>query len=107
MFTLDLVINPIILSVVFFVAILFGYSLGRKRLTKSRARVKELEDEMMSSHSEILELQKVYVDLENKLKDLSFNGIAKDQSIPVIPMKINGKDNSKEKATKWDAGPRS
>ena len=100
MFTLDFIINPIIISVVFVVAILFGYSLGRKRLTKTRARVKELEDEMMSSHSEILELQRVYVNLENKLKDLSFTGLPKDQSIPVIPMKINGKDTSKEKATK-------
>jgi hypothetical protein len=100
MFTLEFVINPIILSVVFVVAILFGYSVGRKRLTKSRTRVKELEDEMMSSHSEILELQRVYVNLENKLKDLTFTGTPKDQSIPVSPMKLNGKDNSKEKATR-------
>jgi hypothetical protein len=101
MFTLEFVINPIILSVVFVLAILFGYSLGRKRLTKTRARVKELEDEMMSSHSEILELQKVFVNMENKLKENSFAGGApKDQSIPVIPMKITGKDNSKEKASK-------
>ena len=56
---------------------------------------------MMNSHSEILELQKVYVNLENKLKEFSFvGGTPKDQSIPVIPMKINGKDNSKEKASK-------
>jgi len=65
--------------------------LGRVRLAKSRAKILELEKEMMSTHAEILEIQKAYVQLENKLEE---------HSIPVISMKINVKDNSKEKATK-------
>lgn len=65
--------------------------IGRVRLAKSRAKVLELEKEMMTTHAEILEVQKAYVQLESKLEE---------HSIPVIPMKINGKDNSKEKATK-------
>jgi len=56
---------------------------------------------MMSSHAEILELQRIYVKMENKLKELEMPDLQNDQSIPVIPMKITGsKDSSKEKATK-------
>jgi hypothetical protein len=51
-----------------------------------------LENEMISSHAEILETQKAYVRMEMRLKE---------QSIPVIPMKISGKENNpKEKASK-------
>lgn len=60
-------------------------------MAKSRSKIVELEKEMMNSHAEILELQKAYVLLENKLEE---------HSIPVISMKINGKENPKEKATK-------
>lgn len=65
--------------------------IGRIQLAKSRSKVMELEKEMMSTHAEILEVQKAYVQLESKLEE---------HSIPVISMKINGKDTPKEKATK-------
>ncbi|MDO6433925.1 hypothetical protein Q4E93_25180 [Flavitalea sp. BT771] len=65
--------------------------IGRATLAKSRSKIIELEKEMMNSHAEILEIQKAYVQLENKLEE---------HSIPVISMKINGKENPKEKATK-------
>ena len=90
-FTFEFIINPIILFVAMFVAALAGLAVNRIRLAKNRNRIRQLENEMISSHAEILEIQKAYVRMETRLKD---------QSIPVIPMKINGKDNSKEKATK-------
>ena len=65
--------------------------IGKAAVRKSRSKIIELEKEMMNSHAEILELQKAYVLLENKLEE---------HSIPVISMKINGKENSKEKVTK-------
>jgi hypothetical protein len=68
-----------------------GLLLGRVGLARSRSKILELEKEMMNTHAEILEIQKAYVQLENKLEE---------HSIPVISMKINGKDTSKEKATK-------
>ena len=91
-FTLDFIINPII----FVGAMIVGASavmlVNKGRLAKSRRQIKQLENEMISSHAEILEMQKAYVRMETRLKE---------QSIPVIPMKINGKENnSKEKATK-------
>jgi hypothetical protein len=84
-------INPIILFAAVIVAALIGYAISRVRLARSYSRIRALENEMMSSHAEILEMQRAYVRMENRLKE---------QSIPVIPMKINGKDNSKEKASK-------
>ena len=100
MFTLEFVINPIILFIVGVVASLTGYGIGRLRLAKSRTRIRQLETDMMSSHAEILELQRIYVKMENKLKEMEMPDLQKDQSIPVIPMKINGKENPKEKASK-------
>lgn len=91
MITFDLIINPVILLAAMIGGGLIGLLIGRANMGKSRAKALELEKEMMNSHAEILELQKAYVQLENKLEE---------HSIPVISMKTNGKDNSKEKATK-------
>ncbi len=91
MITLDLIINPVILLAAVIVGGGIGFLLGRAKLAKSQAKVLELEKEMMNAHAEILEVQKAYVQLESKLEE---------HSIPVISMKINGKDNPKEKATK-------
>jgi len=91
MITFDLIINPVILLVAAIGGSLIGLLIGRATLRKSRSKIIELEKEMMNSHAEILELQKAYVLLENKLEE---------HSIPVISMKINVKENSKEKATK-------
>lgn len=91
MITFDLIINPVILMVAVIGGGVIGLLLGRAGLARSRSKILELEKEMMNTHAEILEIQKAYVQLENKLEE---------HSIPVISMKINGKDNSKEKATK-------
>jgi hypothetical protein len=94
MLTFEFIVNPVILFIASVVAVLVGFSFSRYRLAKSQARIKELESEMMNSHSEILDLQKAYVKLQSEIKGGS--------SIPVIPMKISGKDgsNPKEKASK-------
>jgi hypothetical protein len=89
--TFDLIINPVIMLAAVIGGGIIGYMISKLKMAKSRAKIQELEKEMMSSHAEILDLQKAYVQLENKLEQ---------QPIPVISMKINGKDNSKEKATK-------
>ena len=89
--TLDLVINPIILVGAAVVGALTVTLINKGRLAKCKRQIKQLENEMISSHAEILEMQKAYVRMETRLKE---------QSIPVIPMKINGKEvNPKEKAT--------
>jgi len=91
MITFDLIINPVIVLAAVFVGGLIGLLLGREKLAKSRSKMIELEREMMTAHAEVLEVQKAYVQLESKLEE---------HSIPVIPMKLGGKDTSKEKASK-------
>ena len=91
-FTFDVIINPVILLAAIIGGAIVGFGLGWGKLSRSRAIVQKLENELMHSNEETLEAQRAYVALESRLKD---------QSSPVIPMKINGtKENSKEKATK-------
>lgn len=91
-FTLDVVINPVILFGSAVVGGIFGFVVFKAKLNKGRAKVQQLEKELMISNEETLEAQRAYVILESKFKD--------QQTSPVIPMKINGKDGSKEKASK-------
>ena len=89
--TFDWIINPIVLLLAGSCGIIMGLLFARVMLLKARAKIRKLEVDLLSSNRETLESQKAYVELESRLKD---------QAIPVIPMKITGKDNSKEKATK-------
>jgi len=57
-----------------------GFFLRGGQLRKSREKVNDLEKEMMTSHAEILDLQKSKLVLEERLKGSS--------SIPVIPITI-------------------
>ena len=91
MFTLDLIINPLVVLAALIGGAILGFSLSKGRLAKKQSRIAELETEMMSSHAEVLELQKAYMELERKLGD---------QSSPVISMKIKEKDSPKEKVSK-------
>jgi RNase P/RNase MRP subunit POP5 len=89
--TFDVVINPVILFAALLGGVLIGFVLGRGKVARSKFRIQQLESEILSCHQETLEAQRAYVMLQSKLKD---------QSIPVIPMKINGsKETTKEKAT--------
>ena len=90
-FTLDLIINPIVLLLAGVSGIIIGYVFAMAKLAKAQAKIQKMELDLLSSNEETLEAQRAYVDLEARLQD---------QSIPVIPMKINGKESSKEKATK-------
>jgi hypothetical protein len=89
--TFDIIINPVILFAAVIGGAIVGFIFGRRRLAIRNTRIEQLEAEILSSHQETLEAQRAYVMLQSNLKD---------QSIPVIPMNINGsKENSKEKAT--------
>ena len=88
--TLDLIINPIVLLLAGVFGIVIGYSVSRARLAMAQSKIKKLESDLLHSNEETLEAQGAYVALEARLQD---------QSIPVIPMKISGKESSKEKAS--------
>ncbi len=89
-FTFDLIINPIVLLLAGVFGIVIGYVISKARLAKAHSRIMKLESDLLHSNEETLEAQGAYVALEARVQD---------QSIPVIPMKISGKDSSKEKAT--------
>lgn len=89
--TFDAVINPIIVLIAVIAGAIIGFVLGRVGLAKAVRKLHKMEAEVISSHQETLESQKAYAELRAQLKN---------QAIPVIPMKLNGKENPKEKATK-------
>jgi hypothetical protein len=66
-------------------AFITGLLLRGAQVGKLKVKVTDLEKEMMASHSEILELQREKLSLEERLKGSS--------SIPVIP--INSKEEKK------------
>lgn len=101
MFTLDLIINPIVLLVAGVIGIIIGYSVAKGMLARARSTISRLESELLASNAETLETQKAYLELEAHLQD---------QFIPVIPMNINGKESindkfGKDKSTK-DKSPK-
>ena len=91
-FTLDVIINPVILFGTAVVGAIFGFIVFKGKLNKGKAKIQQLEKDLMIASEETLEAQRAYVILESKFKD--------QQTSPVIPMKINGKEGSKEKASK-------
>jgi hypothetical protein len=91
-FTFDVIVNPVILLAAVIAGAIIGFGVGRVKLIKRRSMIMDLERELLSSHAETLEAQRAFVALERGLKD---------ESIPVISMKINGgKENPKGKASK-------
>jgi hypothetical protein len=94
MFTLDLIINPIVLIVAGVCGIIIGYVIAKGRLAKARSAISRLESELLACNAETLEAQRAYIELE-----AHFQG----QVIPVIPMNMNGKDSSKDKSPKEKA----
>jgi hypothetical protein len=93
-FTLDLVINPIVLALTGILGIFVGYLFSRVALAKAQAKMKKLEMDVLSANQETLEAQRAFVALESQMQE--------GQGIPVIPMKIGGnsKEAGKEKASK-------
>jgi hypothetical protein len=95
-FTLELIVNPVILFIAAISGGLIGFVVGKLKLARSRAKVEELEREMMNSHAEILELQKSYIQLESTLQQ---------QPIPVISMKLGSKDSSSKENVRKAGNP--
>jgi hypothetical protein len=94
MFTLDLIINPIVLIVAGVFGIIVGYLVTKGMLVKARSTISRLQSEVLASNAETLEAQRAYLELEARLQD---------QTIPVIPMKMSGKEMSNDKFAKEKA----
>jgi hypothetical protein len=88
MFTLDLIINPIVLLLAGVTGIIIGYLVAKGKLAKARNTISKLEADLLTCNAETLEAQRAYVELEAHLQE---------QFIPVIPMKISGKEATNDK----------
>lgn len=85
MLLIKLSIEVSMLAGIIAIAFATGFLLRQSQLKKLKAKVNDLEKEMITSHAEILELQRDRLLLEEKLKGNS--------NIPVIP--ITAKEEKK------------
>lgn len=76
-------VNAYLFGGLILLSFLIGTILRRGQIKSLKKKVLELENEMLSNHADILELQKEKAGLEQQLKELH---------IPVIP--ITSKDDS-------------
>jgi len=81
----DVTVNVFLLSAILGLAVFIGYLLKGSRVAKKNARIRELEEEMMQAHAEILQIQKEYCTLRSSIQD---------PSSPVISMKLLAKEDS-------------
>lgn len=88
MLTFEFSVNVLILIGIIAVSGFAGFSLRSRQLAKSRMKLVKVENEMINSHAEILELQKEYMTMELKLRGI------KD---PVIVMRNPSHTDSNEK----------
>ena len=88
MLTFEFSLNAIVLVGIIAASGFAGFTLRSRQLAKSRMKLAKAENEMISSHAEILELQKEYMTMELKLRGI------KD---PVIVMRSPSQTQSNEK----------
>ena len=70
MLTFEFSVNVLILLGIIAVSGFAGFSLRSRQLAKSKLKLAKAENEMISSHAEILELQKEYMTMELKLRGI-------------------------------------
>jgi IMP dehydrogenase/GMP reductase len=68
MFTFEFSINAIMLLGIILLSAFVGFSFRRKQIAKVHKKLVKAENEMISSHAEVLELQKEYMAMELKLR---------------------------------------
>jgi hypothetical protein len=68
---------------------LFGFAFRSGQIKSLKSKISNLEKEMLSTHAEILDLQRQKVNLEHRLKESS--------PIPVIPINVVTEDKNADK----------
>ncbi len=85
--TIDVTINIFVLGFIVLGAALAGFLVRTRQVARSRAKIDELQREILSNYEQILELEKENTGMESKLQDIE---------IPVIPIKTSVKEEKKE-----------
>ena len=89
MFTIQIPVNLFLLGGSLLAAFLIGYLFRRSQIRSLKKKTTELEKELLSSHADILDLQKEKTALEQKLKEFA--------SSPVIPITMSTEEKKAEK----------
>jgi hypothetical protein len=87
MVTFEITLNPLIASAIVLFSAWIGFMLKKRLIARDRNQINYYEKEMMLNHAEILDLQKDYINLEMKMRELT---------TPVIPINTALKDNAQE-----------
>ena len=66
MLPFDITLNITVLFAIIAVSMLLGFGFRKRRLAKKNSRIRQLEQEMIETHAEILELQKEFCELESR-----------------------------------------
>jgi septation ring formation regulator EzrA len=80
---MELSINVFVLAGIFATGVVLGFFLRRRNIAAYDKKVAELEKEMLTSHAEILQLQREKIEILRKLES---------PAIPVIPIKASSKE---------------
>src|ERR1700712_1900229 len=106
MLTFEFSMNIISLFALSAVAAYVGFRFRTGQIRKNRLQVLSLEREMVSSHAEILELQKEYLELEAKFQSLlSSMSVAKPTAKPASNEKITDMSMRKKLRPKSNIDP--
>jgi len=83
MLTNEVTLNIYLLASVIGLAVLIGFAFRAKMILKAKAKIEELEREIMNNYELILELERDSLNMENRIQDIKS---------PVIAMKSPNKE---------------
>jgi hypothetical protein len=85
MLTNEVTLNIYLLFTVLVLSVLVGFALRAKMISKCKAKIEELEREILHSYEHILELERETLSMETHLQDIKS---------PVITMKTPAKEEA-------------
>jgi hypothetical protein len=83
MLTYEVTFNIYTIAIVVGISAFVGFSLRAKMIMKCRAKIEELEREILNNYEHILELEREGLNIESRLQDVKS---------PVITMKASNKE---------------
>lgn len=111
MLNYEVTLNIFLLAIVLGFAVLIGFALRAKLIQKARAKIEELEKEIMNNYELILELERESLSMENRMQDIKSPviSIKKPNKEVEVTAKKNSPDISlrKQLLTKKNIGQQS
>jgi septal ring factor EnvC (AmiA/AmiB activator) len=83
MITNEVTVNIYLLASILGISVLAGFALRAKMILKCRAKIEELEREILNNYEHILELERETSNMESQMQDIKS---------PVITMKAQNKE---------------